>query len=165
MTRSLIPPVVRDRLSTVNPGGLALAADIDQVWLIVRTTAPEHLGAQPIDLRSELACYDAGAVLEIQLWLSGVLVQPTVFQTWLDPSNADDRHAVTLLAATEAVEVLFFPQNQETLRFSKMFPIAAGVRQQLSSFVVAGRAHADHLANPFWLAAKSEHLKRRLRES
>ena len=38
------------------------------------------------------------------------------------------------------MEVLFFPQNQETLRFSKMFPIAAGVRQQLSSFVCDRRA-------------------------
>lgn len=165
MTRSLIPQAVRDRLSTLNPGGLALAAEESLVWLIVRTTAPEHLGAQPIDLRSELSCYDTGAVLELQLWLSGVLVQPTVFETWLDPANPDDRHALTLLSTAEDVEVLFFPQSQETLRFSKIFPIALTARQRLASLLTAGRAHADHLANPFWLAAKSEHLKKRLRDT
>ena len=165
MTRTLVPPAVRDRLTTLNPGGLALAANEEQPWLIVRTAAPEHLGAQPIDFRSDLSCYDSGAVLEIQLWLSGVLVQPTVFQTWLDPANADERHALTLLCHTHTIEILFFPQNQDTLRFVKAFPLADAVRQRLASLLTAGRAHSDHLANPFWLAAKSEHLRKRLRES
>lgn len=161
MTRTLVPPIVQEKLPGLTAGGLALAADSEQAWLMLRSTAPEFLGAQPIDLRSELAYYDTGAVLELQLWLAGALVQPAVFQTWLDPANPEQYQALRALSDSPAVMVLFFQPHQDQLRFAKSFPLSDGVRQQLALHVNAGRLHAEHLPNAFWLAAKSEYLRNR----
>lgn len=160
MTRFLVPPVVQEQLKTLNLGALALAADEKQVWLVVRSAAPEHLGAQPIDLRSELTYYETGAVLELQLWLAGALLQPAVYQTWMDPANPAERAILNQVIKSSSVEILFFAQDQDHLRFSKSFPLSEVVRQRLLSHLSSGRLHAEHVPNPFWLAAKSEHLRR-----
>ncbi|MBL8095999.1 MAG: hypothetical protein JNL73_17620 [Anaerolineales bacterium] len=160
MTRSLVPQVVRDRLPTLPQGGLLVATDGVGAWLAIRSDAPEYFGAQPIDLRSDLACYDAGAVLELQLWLAGALVQPVVYQTWLDPLNPDDRQAVAVLSACETTEVLFFEGQNNTLRFGKAYRLNDGIRERLTALMTEGRDFSEQLANPFWLAAKSAHLRR-----
>lgn len=160
MTRPLVPPPVRACLPELTIGALGLVSVDAQIWLVIRSDASEYFGAQPIDLRSELACYDTGAVLDLQLWLAGALVQPVVYQAWLDPHSPDDRLVLTLLAAQETVEIAFFDLQSDHLRFAKSYMVPEPIRQRLLELQASGRAHTESLKAPFWLAAKNEHLRR-----